>query len=155
MNIHFSTILRWKTSNQTVYKKTRKINQRKPSHASCNNKESLLKWPHKMFWLVLRDCPDLRFLLSLFKYSFHSLTPISNFSKCASITCWTEQREIFSLPFPMSSILCFEYVQCLTPTIPVTHCYGHVHCIEPRIWLYSRVSAALWKTNGDTRTLLT
>lgn len=46
---------------------------------------------------VLHDCPDpslcLRHLFSS-SVQVHSLIPMSNFSKCASITCWTKQRNI-------------------------------------------------------------
>lgn len=36
-------------------------------------------------------------------------------------------------------------------TISVAHGYSHVHCIETRIWLYGRISTALWKTCKHTK----
>lgn len=43
------------------------------------------------YMIVQRTAASIQCLFSL-RATVHSLMPISNFSKCASITCWTKQR---------------------------------------------------------------
>lgn len=108
---------------------------------------------------VLHDCPEPSGAPQVFVFSsvtVHSLIPISNFSKCASITCWTKWRNTeyvikhSCVSFKSEYYMCFlctlrQYV-FIAHTIPVAHSHGHVHCVESRVWLYGRISTTLWKT---------
>lgn len=92
------------------FERALKFTPHKPSCVICQQKRMLV-WcniakteitPNKTFLKtdslgVLHDCPDPKLC---HRYSFsssvpssvHSLIPMSNFSKCASITCWTIQK---------------------------------------------------------------